>query len=142
MPEHRSYQGEIIVPAEFKQLTAVMGLIDNGLKNLNFPLTSWIHVKIAVDEIFSNIIKHTDLLGGGDVKVLVRTETDPGAIVITFIDRGRPFNPLLAEEPDVTVPAKKRRIGGLGLLMVRRLMDSVEYEYKDEQNILTIRKNL
>jgi anti-sigma regulatory factor (Ser/Thr protein kinase) len=70
------------------------------------------------------------------------TEKDPGDVTITFIDSGVPFNPLAVEEPDVTLSAKDRKVGGLGIFMVKRSMDDVAYEYADNKNILTIKKNI
>ena len=136
----RSYSKEITVPADLVYLPAVTGLIDSMLDLLLCPAKQKVHVKIAVDEIFSNIVKHIDISRGEKVTIFVRTE--PGAIEITFKDRCGPFNPLLASEPDVTAPAKKRRVGGLGLFMVKRMMDDVRYEYREEQNILTVRKEI
>ena len=61
---------------------------------------------------------------------------------ITFIDGGMPYDPLAKEDPDVTMPAEDRQIGGLGVFMVKKTMDDVAYEYRDGQNILTLKKNL
>jgi len=69
-------------------------------------------------------------------------EYDPLRISIQFLDRGTPFNPLLKEDADVTLSAEKRGIGGLGILMVKKTMDAVEYRYENGQNILTLRKTI
>ena len=68
------------------------------------------------------------------------TENDPRNIVLTFIDRGTPYDPLTAAIPDISLPAKDRSIGGLGMFMVRKIMDDISYSYQDGQNILTVRK--
>jgi len=59
-----------------------------------------------------------------------------------FVDSGRPFNPLSLADPDVTLSARERKSGGLGIFMVKKSMDDVRYEYRDGKNILTIRKTL
>ena len=64
------------------------------------------------------------------------------SVVITFIDGGTPYNPLEKEDPDITLSAEEREIGGLGIFMVKKSMDSIDYEYKDGQNILRITKNI
>ena len=64
------------------------------------------------------------------------------AVVISFIDNGIPYDPLAKEDPDITLPAEERAIGGLGIFMVKETMDDISYEYKDGQNILTIKKNI
>ena len=66
----------------------------------------------------------------------------PLAVRITFIDHGKPYDPLAKADPDVTLSAEDRQIGGLGIFMVKKTMDDVQYEYKDGQNILTVEKRL
>ncbi len=63
-------------------------------------------------------------------------------MVITFIDNGIPFDPLTKADPDITLPAEERGIGGLGVYMVKKTMDDISYEYINGQNILKIRKNI
>ena len=63
-------------------------------------------------------------------------------MTIQFLDNGKPYNPLEKEDPDVTLSAEERSIGGLGIFMVKKSMDSLDYEYQDGKNILTIKKSL
>ena len=63
-------------------------------------------------------------------------------MIITFIDNGIPFDPLAGEDPDTTLSAQEREVGGLGIFLVKKSMDGSTYEYKEGQNILSIRKNL
>ena len=67
---------------------------------------------------------------------------NPLSVIITFIDNGIPYDPLKKEDPDITLSAEERDIGGLGIYMVKKTMDAVSYEYKDGCNILTIKKDL
>ena len=67
---------------------------------------------------------------------------DPLAVVITFIDKGVPYDPLAKSDPNTTLSAEEREIGGLGIFMVKKTMDDITYEYKDGQNILKIKKNI
>ena len=99
-------------------------------------------IDIAIDELYSNIANYG--YDGENGRVLVRLETEirPRAVTISFIDEGRPFNPLEREDPDVSLSARERKIGGLGIFMVKKSMDDVRYEYRDGKNILTIRKTL
>ena len=76
----------------------------------------------------------------GPATVRVEVEKDPPAVSITFIDHGIPYDPLAKEDPDITLSAEERSIGGLGIFMVKKSMDDIDYEYKDGQNILHIRK--
>ena len=61
---------------------------------------------------------------------------------MTFIDKGVPYDPLKRKEPDVTLPAEEREIGGLGIFLTKKTMDYVSYEYRDGQNILTLKKKI
>ena len=63
-------------------------------------------------------------------------------VTITFIDQGMPYDPLARTDPDITLPVGERDVGGLGVFMTKKLMDDVLYEYRDGQNILTLKKNL
>ncbi|MBQ1993216.1 MAG: ATP-binding protein, partial [Lachnospiraceae bacterium] len=72
----------------------------------------------------------------------VEIQEEPLAVMITFIDNGVPYNPLAKEDPDITLAAEERQIGGLGIYMVKKTMDDITYDYKDGQNILRIRKQL
>ncbi len=140
MSEYKFDQKTIAVPAELSQLKQLSDFIGEFLDHVPCPGKSMVHIRIAVDEIFSNIARHSET--GDTVSVTVRTDTDPRAVVITFADGTDRFDPLAAAAPDVTVPAGKRKIGGLGLFMLKKLMDEVSYEYRDSQNVLTIRKYL
>ena len=100
-------------------------------------------IDIAIDEIFSNIARYAYQQETGSVTVRMDTLDDPPRILLTFIDNGIPYNPLTKEMPDTTsLPARKRPIGGLGLFMVKKTMDSVTYSFENGQNILTILKIL
>ena len=85
---------------------------------------------------------YKELDNPGPAVIQVDVDEDPHSMTVTFIDRGMPFDPLAKPDPDVTLPCKDRRIGGLGIYMVKKSMDNVTYEYSDGQNILTINKHL
>ena len=90
-------------------------------------------VSIAVDEIYSNIINYS-----GAELATISYEIKDGRLYMTFTDDGIPYNPLEAEEPDVTLSAEERKIGGLGIFMVKKMTESMEYTYEDEKNILKL----
>lgn len=131
---------KITVPAELKQLAAVMTMINNRMSLLNCTQRTRMQIKVAVDEIFCNIARYAYDGEEGTITVQVEEEDTPPGLTIAFVDRGIPFNPLTAREPNLTAPAKKRPVGGLGLYIVKKTMDKVSYEYKDGYNVLTIQK--
>ena len=90
-------------------------------------------VSIAVDEIYSNIVNYS----GADLAT-ISYEIKDGRLYMTFTDDGIPYNPLEAEEPDVTLSAEERKIGGLGIFMVKKMTESMEYTYEDDKNILSL----
>ena len=96
----------------------------------------------AIDELFGNIAHYAYNPETGPATVRVEVTEDPIAVVITFIDRGVPYDPLKKEDPDITLSAEERAIGGLGIFMVKKTMDEISYEYKDGKNILRIKKNM
>ena len=95
-------------------------------------------IDIAVEEIFTNIARYAYAPGEGSAVIGVLAE--PGRAEITFSDTGMPYNPLLREDPDVTLAAEEREIGGLGIFMVKKTMDEMRYEYSTGQNLLTLVK--
>ena len=119
---------------------AVLGFIDEQLELFGCPMKPQMQIDIAAEEIFVNIAHYAYAPGTGEATIRVELYSDPSAIEITFIDRGVPYDPLAKPDPDVTLSAKERKIGGLGIFMVKKSMDEVRYEYLDGCNILTIKK--
>ena len=99
-------------------------------------------ISVAVEEIFVNIASYAYAPDKGSATVCVEVSGDPVTVTITFVDRGVPYDPLAKEDPDVTLSADERGIGGLGIFMTKKIMDDVAYEYRDGKNILTLKKNI
>ena len=133
---------EIRLRAEVKNLPEVIRFIERKMKDEGCSMKVRMQVQLAVEEIFVNIANYAYLPGSGDVSVSMEITGDPASAVITFVDQGTPFDPMLKESPDVTLPADKRKIGGLGIFTVKQFMDDVQYEYRDNSNVLTIWKAL
>ena len=133
---------KINVDSAIENLSSVMGFINSELDELKCPERIRAQIKLAIDELFGNICFYAYDSEPGPVTVCVESEKEPPAIIITFMDKGNPFDPLEAEEPDLELSGEDRPIGGLGLFLVQSTMDDLSYEYKDEQNILTLKKIL
>lgn len=133
---------EIRVPADVLQMETVNGFIASLLDDLECSPKSRMQIDLAVEEIFVNIASYAYAPGTGDAVVRCEILDDPAAVEIEFEDTGTPYNPLEKEDPDVTLSAEERSIGGLGVFLVKKLMDDVRYEYRDGANVLTVRKLL
>lgn len=133
---------ELHVEALTENLERVLNFVETRLEELDCPMKIQAQIDIAVEEIYVNIAHYAYQSGTGQVTICIETEENSGIVVIRFIDSGIPFNPLEREDPDVTLSAEERNIGGLGIFMVKKSMDDVSYEYKDGHNILTIKKKI
>jgi len=132
----------ITVSAESAMLERVDTLIQEKLETINCPKRTQMQVKLAVEEVFINIASYAYQSEVGQVEVGVDVDGDPPVATIRFVDQGCPFNPLEKSDPDVTLGAQERELGGLGILLVKKFMDQVDYAYKNGRNILTIKKEI
>ncbi len=98
-------------------------------------------IALALDELLTNTISY----GYEDARlheIRIRLEVEGHVVAVTIEDDGSPFDPLTASEPDVQAPIEERRIGGLGIFLVRHLMDAMSYERREAMNILRIEKRI
>lgn len=133
---------EITVTALIQNIQTVSDFVDEQLDALNCPMKARMQLNIAIDELFGNIAHYAYQPGTGPATVRVEVLEDPLSVILTFIDRGIAFNPLQSTDPDTSLSADERDIGGLGIYMVKKSMDEITYEYKEGQNILRIRKEM
>ena len=133
---------ELTIAATIENIDAVTDFVNEQLEAYDCPMKAQMQIDIAIDEIFGNISHYAYNPETGDATVRVEVIEDPLSVVITFIDNGVPYDPLKKDDPDTTLSADERQIGGLGIFMVKKSMDEVTYEYKDGHNILKIKKNL
>ena len=133
---------ELNIEARTENLEKVQAFIGEILEEYNCSLKIRTQMDIAVEELFVNIAHYAYNSGVGAATVRVEVQEEPLQVSVTFIDNGIPYDPLARADPDVTLSAEERKIGGLGIYMVKKSMDMVDYEYKDGKNILTIQKKL
>ena len=134
-------RNELILPARVENLEEVQSFVAERIGEDCSPKTQ-MQIDLAVEEIFVNIASYAYAPGEGPAAVKVEVPEDRSSATITFRDRGVPYDPLAREDPDVSSLASDRQIGGLGVFLTKQLMDEVRYEYKDGQNVLTMRKKL
>ena len=131
---------EITLKAATGNIPQVIAFVEEQLETVACPLRAQMQIDVAVDELFSNISRYAYAPETGEATVRFAYDDMEKAVLITFIDSGVPFNPLERSAPDTHIPLERRSIGGLGIHLVRKTMDGMEYEYRDGKNILTIRK--
>ena len=139
---------KLLFPAIIIVVQYVNGNINPTERNIE-PTSDFLSIKyqllqidIAIDELFGNIAHYAYNPDIGPATVRVEVKENPLAVIVTFIDHGVQYDPLATEDPDTTLSAEERKIGGLGIYIVKKSMDEITYEYKDGQNILTIKKNI
>ena len=133
---------ELTIAATVENIEVVTDFVNEQLEAFDCPMKAQIQIDIAIDELFGNIAHYAYNPEVGDATVRVEVVEDPLAVMITFIDKGVPYDPLAKADPDITLSAEDREVGGLGIFMVKKSMDEITYEYKDGQNVLKIRKNI
>ncbi len=133
---------EITVAATVENIGTVTEFVDKQLEELKCPMKAQIQIDIAIDELLGNIAHYAYHPDIGEATVRVEVENEPLSVVITFMDGGVPYDPLKKADPDVSLSAEERELGGLGIFLVKNSMDDISYEYKDGQNILKIKKNI
>ncbi len=142
LPACASGKRELDVEALTENLETVQNFVEARLEAVDCPPKALMQIGVAVEEIFVNLANYAYAPETGSATVRVEVSEDPVAVTITFIDHGTPYDPLARTDPDVTLPAGERDIGGLGVFMTKKLMDDVSYEYREGHNILTLKKNL
>ncbi len=133
---------ELTIEARPENLDAVTAFIDERLDTANCAMKARMQIEVAVEELFVNIANYAYSPEVGNATIGVKVQDDENYVTISFKDSGTPYDPLAKPDPDITLSADDRPIGGLGIYMVKKSMDDVKYEFKDGQNILTIKKNL
>lgn len=131
---------EMTFDATAEQLDEVLAFVTGQLDLLDCPPKYRIQIEVAVEELFVNIASYAYRPGTGTADITVEAFDNPKAVEITFKDSGVPYDPLAKQDPDITLSADDRQIGGLGIFMVKKTMDDMRYEHKNNQNVLTIRK--
>lgn len=130
---------ELTVEAKTEKLESVIEFIKKLFTDKPHDYNALMSICIAVEEIFVNIARYAypNSTGFAEIQVEFKNSCE---VRITFIDSGIPYNPLEHEDPDITLPTQQRSIGGLGIFIVKKSMDDVEYEYAQGKNHLTLVK--
>lgn len=128
------------VDAAIDSIPVVMDGIESYLADVGVDPAIVPDIQLAVDEAMTNIITHGYRGSPGTIAVACSVGRD--RVRIEIRDRGPAFNPLTIQDPDLTADIAERAVGGLGIYLVRKVMDSVSYEYRDGENVLRMEKKL
>lgn len=133
---------ELTLEATPENIDTVIAFVEEQLEEYGCGMKEQMAIETAVDELFTNIAEYAYDPETGYATVRVDVLKEPLSVEVTFIDHGRQYDPLAHTDPDTTLSIEDRPIGGLGILIVKKSMDVVNYEYKDGKNILTIKKKI
>ena len=126
--------------ASIDQIPVFTGFVDQELEACGCPIKQQMQIDVVLDELLSNIALYAYPAGPGEVTLSFEFDAGSRTAVLQFSDGGIPYNPTEMPDPDVSLPAEKREIGGLGIFIVRKTMDEMRYSRENGKNILTVKK--
>ncbi|MDO4983273.1 MAG: ATP-binding protein [Eubacteriales bacterium] len=129
-----------VFPAKLEQLDDVLAFAEERMDECGFSMKTVMQVSLALEEAFVNVASYAYPDSEGEAELSAVSDDEE----LTFIlsDSGLPFDPTDKEDPDITLPAEERGVGGLGILMVKKIMDEVGYRYENGRNVLTMKKKI
>ena len=129
-------------PAKIESLSEVLGFVEETLEGFACPMNVQMAICVAMEEVFVNIAHYAYTDGVGDMTLLIGFDEDSRTVTFRMTDKGIPFDPLKKPDPDITLSAEERDIGGLGIFIAKKTMDSLTYAYDNGENILTMIKKI
>ena len=131
---------QITVEATLENLQTVIDFATEQLEIRECPMKTSMQLELVIEEIFVNISSYAYHPEIGSATFCMEFVENPDAVLMTFIDGGKPYNPLERDDPDTTLELEERDIGGLGIFLVKKNVDEINYEYADGKNILRMKK--
>ena len=133
---------EKVFPAKIDALEDVLYFVDGTLEGYECPMKLQTSISVAIEEVFVNVAHYAYGEGEGDVSISIAFDGDSRLATFRMADKGIPFDPLNKPDPDITLSAEQREIGGLGIYIVKKTMDTVTYTYENGENILIMKKKI
>ena len=131
---------KITVEATLENLQTVIDFATERLEARDCSMKVVMQMELVIEEIFVNIANYAYHPETGPATFCIEFEENPNAVLMTFIDGGKPYNPLEQKAPDTTLAIEERDVGGLGIFLVKKNVDEISYEYSDGKNILRMKK--
>lgn len=131
---------QLTIEATVENLQTVIDFVTERLEARDCPMKTSMQMELVIEEIFVNVSSYAYAPASGDVTICLDFTENPSSVEITFIDGGKPYNPLERDDPDTTLDIDERDIGGLGIFLVKKNVDEISYEYAEGKNILRMKK--
>ena len=129
-------------PAKTEMLNDVLGYVEQTLESFDCPMKTQMAICVALEEVFVNVAHYAYPCGEGDMTLSIAFDEASRAVTFRMADQGVPFDPLQKPDPDITLSAEDRQIGGLGIFIAKKTMDSIQYAYENGENVLTMIKKI
>ena len=129
-------------PATVDALSDVLGFVEQTLESYACPMKTQTAICVAIEEVFVNVAHYAYPDSSGDITFGIAFNRENSTVTFRMRDKGVPFDPLKKSDPDITLSAEDREIGGLGIFIAKKTMDSLTYAYEDGENILTMIKKI
>ena len=133
---------KLTVPAKIENLQKVMDFLGDQLDSVDYVMKARLQLELSIEEAYVNIINYAYESEEGEVIICCNVDESPLKVTMQFIDYGKHYNPLKNEDPDISLNAEEKEIGGLGIFLIKKNVDDISYKYCDGKNILTIQKKL
>ena len=140
--EGGAYMTNRTFPAKTEALPDILGFVEETLEGFGCPMKIQMAVCVAIEEVFVNVAHYAYGDGEGDMNLGVGFDEGNRTVTFRMTDKGIPFDPLKKPDPDITLSAEEREIGGLGIFITKKTMDCVTYAYENGENILTMIKRI
>ena len=137
-----AYMTNQTFPAKTEALPDILGFVEETLEGYGCPMKIQMAVCVAIEEVFVNVAHYAYGNGEGDMNLGIGFDEENRTIIFRMTDKGVPFDPLQKPDPDITLSAEEREIGGLGIFIAKKTMDSLRYSYENGENILTMIKTI
>ena len=142
LQEGDTHMTEKTFPAKIEALSDVLGFVDQNLEACECPMKTQMAICVAIEEVFVNVANYAYGDGEGDMTLGIGFDEASRDITFRMTDKGVPFDPLKKPDPDITLSAEDREIGGLGIFITKKTMDTVTYAYEGGENVLTMVKKI
>ena len=129
-------------PAKTEALADVLGFVEQTLESYACPMKMQTAICVAIEEVFVNVAHYAYPNGEGDMTLCIGFDEQTRTLTFRMADKGVPFDPLQKPDPDISLSAEEREIGGLGIFITKKTMDTVSYAYENGENILTMIKTV